>query len=677
MYSLHVLALRNYYLTQPNTAIMTLKRLCTAIVLPVALLFAVQASFAQDKTVSGKVTDSKDGTAVAGISVTGKGSNVGTQTGADGTYRITVPGTTTTLVFSAVGFARQEVAIAGDTADVIMVATAGNLNEVVVVGYGTARKKDLTGAVASVQAKDFNKGVLTAPDQLIQGKVAGVQVINNTGAPGGATTVRIRGIGSIRSGNAPLFVVDGVPLSGGSAAPGLNTSLGNAPGDNPLNFINPNDIASMDVLKDASATAIFGSRGANGVIIITTKRGQSGAPRLDLSASVGVSSLLRRLEVLDAGQYVNAIQKYALPTTNNFGSDVDALDEILRTGLTQNYNLAITGGNENGRYRISGGYLNQEGIVKESGFTKYSASITSSFKFLESKKLGLDFNVITAHTSTESAPISNDAGFQGSLIGTALQWNPTHALYTTTGEIWTDKVGLGNTTINPLALLQAYDDVNNLTNVLASVSPSFKITPELEYRMLYSINYSRGERRSEIRNTLNIEGLEGNGAAAIANNRSVNQQVTHTLSYNKVLSPTFTLNAVIGYEYLKFDFKGSGMNANKFVDYPGLKYTDYMQNAPPTNRSIYSFADPISELQSFFGRAGINFRDRILITATVRQDGSSKFGENNQYGTFPSFAGAWNISNEDFLGSNNFISNLKLRVGWGKQVTRNSPLGPL
>ena len=247
----------------------------------------------------------------------------------------------------------------------------------VVVGYGTARRKDITGSVASVKARDFSQGVLTAPDQLIQGKVAGVQVINNTGAPGGATTVRIRGISSIRSGNQPLFVVDGVPLSGGSAAPGLGTSLGSAPGDNPLNFINPNDIASMEVLKDASATAIFGSRGANGVVIINTKRGQSGAARVEFNTSVGVASLLRKLEVLDGNEYRATLTKYGL-NSGNFGGNVDAMDAITRNAITQNYNLAVTQGSENGRYRVSVGYQNMNGIINESGFKKLTADRKST-----------------------------------------------------------------------------------------------------------------------------------------------------------------------------------------------------------------------------------------------------------------------------------------------------------
>lgn len=304
---------------------MTLKRLLTASMLLLLTVAFSAATYAQDKAISGKVTDAKDGSPIAGASVVAKNSSQGgTVTGADGTFKISVASNVTTLVISYVGYGAQEVSITGKTSvDVSLSSSGSNLNEVVVVGYGTARRKDITGSVASVKARDFNQGIVTAPDQLIQGKVAGVQIINNSGDPGGATTVRIRGISSIRSGNQPLFVVDGVPLSGGSAAPGLGTSLGGAPGDNPLNYLNPSDIASMEVLKDASATAIFGSRGANGVVIINTKRGQSGAPKIDFGTSVGVSSLLKKLEVLDGDGYRAALTKYGL-TSGNLGGNVDA-----------------------------------------------------------------------------------------------------------------------------------------------------------------------------------------------------------------------------------------------------------------------------------------------------------------------------------------------------------------
>lgn len=646
---------------------MTSKRLLPALL--VTLLLALQ-TFAQQRTITGRVTDNT-GAPVAGATVTVKGTNIATSTGSDGTYRLNVPESAGTLVISAVGYGNMESAITGSTVDVGLATSQSNLNEVVVVGYGTARKRDLTGSVASVKSKDFNQGVFASPDNLIQGKVAGVQVINNTGAPGGAATIRIRGISSIRSGNAPLIVVDGVPLSGGSAQPGLDNALGTSPGDNPLNFINPNDIASMDILKDASATAIYGSRGANGVIVITTKKGSAGAPKVEFSTQLGASNILRQIKVLDAAGYRAALKEYNL-TSGDYGGNVNAMNEILRTGFTQNYNLAVTGGNDNGRYRLSAGYMNQEGIVLESGFKKITVGLTSSFRFTESRRVGLDVNVLFGNTLTNSAPIGNNSGFQGSLIGNALQWNPTHPLRRPNDSIWVNNQ-LGATTINPLALLAAHDDRTNLNNIIASISPSYKILNNLEYRMLYAMNYSQAERRSSMRNWLNFTG--NLGSAQIGNNRAVNQTITHTLSYTPQLTNTISMNAVVGYEYLRFDLKGSSMSANRFFDYPQLDYTDYMQNSPANDRFMSSFASPINELQSLFARATFNFGDRFVLTGTIRRDGSSKFGANNKYGIFPSVAGAWNIMNEDFLKGSKNISNFKLRASWGQTGNQEFPTG--
>ena len=650
---------------------------CKKLLKPVAaiiLLCVSQLLMAQDRVISGKVTDSKDGSPVVGASVQPKGAKTGTATKSDGTFTLSVASNVTTLVISSVGFATQEVSIDGKTSvDVSFVSTGTNLNEVVVTGYGTARRKDLTGATATVREKDFNKGTYSSPDQLIQGKAAGVMVINNTGQPGGSTTVRIRGSSSIRSGNQPLFVVDGVPLSGGSSRPGGNGADYGNDGGNPLNFINPTDIASMEILKDASATAIYGSRGANGVILITTKKGKSGIPTVDVSASVGFSNVLKKLEVLDAGEYRQALKDYSI-TGGDFGGDVDAFDAISRTAITQNYNVAVGGGNENARYRISAGYLNQQGVIEESQLNKLSTSITSSFKFLESRKLGLEMNLLVTQTSEQIAPISAFVGFTGNLISQALQWNPTHALVKPgTDSAWIDPA-VGATTINPLAQLRYFDDKAKVNTIIATISPSYKITNDLEYKFLYSINRQVGVRRGEVNRILNVAGIEGRGAAFISNQEQTNTQLTNTLNYNKQLSTKFNLNAVAGHEWLTFDSRGNGTRALDFANV-GLRYYDIMHYSTQSSRETFSFASPTTELQSFFARAIVNYNDRFLITGTFRADGSTKFGENNKYGYFPSVGVAWNVSREDFMAGNNFASNLKLRLGWGQTGNQEFPSG--
>jgi len=311
---------------------MFLKRLLRGVGIATLSLFLSSSIFAQ-KTVTGKVTDSKDGSPLAGVSVLAKGTGTGTQTKADGTFSLSVPSNSNTLVVSSVGYATQEVNIASQTSvDILLVASGANLNEVVVVGYGTARKKDLTGSVSSVQAKDFVKGPVTNPDQLLIGKVSGLQIINSSGQPGAVTIVKIRGTNSIRTGNNPLYVVDGIPLDGRSPRPGLiNSGLGTTPDANPLTYINPADIASIDVLKDASAAAIYGSRGANGVILITTKKGQPGGARIDVGASFGFSGVMRKIKVLSASEYRAALNTYNAPKSDS-GANVDPFKEILHKG---------------------------------------------------------------------------------------------------------------------------------------------------------------------------------------------------------------------------------------------------------------------------------------------------------------------------------------------------------
>jgi TonB-dependent starch-binding outer membrane protein SusC len=647
----------------------------------VTFLLLINQVFAQTKTVTGTVTD-QAGKGVPGVTVTVKGSNVSTQTDANGTYRINASDNAT-LVFSSIGFGTMELQVSGrSSVDASLTATADNLSEVVVIGYGTTRKKDLTGSVASVGEKNFNRGVYTSPDQLIQGKVAGVLIINNSGQPGGATTVKIRGNSAITGTGQPLYVVDGVPLDGRSPRPDIGDfGFGDSgPSANPLNFINPADIASMDVLKDASATAIYGSRAAFGVILITTKKGTSGQTKIDVGASVGTSSTMRRIEVLNASQFKEALAYYGEPTTHDKGGDVDAYDEITQRGLIQNYNIAISGGNENSKYRFSLGALDQEGIIRKSGFKKYTAYLNGQFRFLENKNLGLDVSLLPSHQTEDITPISNNAGAEGSMIGQALQWNPTLPLVVKRANGSDSIVNVGGTSIiNPLGLSEAYNDQAKINTILASISPYFKFTSWLEYRFLYSIYYGSGVRRTTMAPDINVARSQGKGLAQIGEAELSTQQFTHTLSFNKEIANGLNLNAVIGYEYLDYTNKGFSMFSEGpsipggFGNY-GLNYTNYIQFGNPTNRVIESFVDPTNELQSYFARTIFNLRDKYLLTATIRADGSTKFGENSKYGYYPSLAGAWVISKEDFFHLG-FMNSLKFRAGWGKTGNQEFPSG--
>ena len=612
---------------------------------------------AQQRVISGKVTDDK-GLPLVGATILEKKSNKGTESRQEGSFTLNIPDSNARLIISYIGYTTTEVAVNNQTYIAITLpASVSNLDSLVVIGYGTSKKKDLTGAVSSVKEKDFNKGTFTSPDLLIQGKVSGVQITYNNGQPGGAATIKIRGNSALSGTGQPLFVIDGVPLDGRALQAGIN----------PLNFINPADVASIDILKDASATAIYGSRAAYGVMIINTKKGQAGPPRLDVAVSVGVSSILKKIDVLNATEFRDAIKYYGVSPSFDRGGDEDAMDAILQNGFVQNYSLAGSGGNENGKYRYSLGLLDQEGIIINTGFKKYNADVSGNLKFLENKKLGMDINV-NASQYIQDVPFP-DFGAQG-ILWNALRWNPTDSLINADGTF--RKINEGN----PVALLENVKNNLKVTTVLGSISPYYKITKWLEYRLLVSINYSTSISRSSINQALAQFGTPP-GNAAVGNRELTTKQVTNTLNFSKEILPDLKLDAVAGFEYTKFSnigFSASGVGDTVGFGNFGLDYTNYIQYSSLVGRHISSFADPTSELQSFFGRTFFNYRDKYLLTLTLRADGSSKFGPNNKYGYFPAIAAAWNLFKEKFFDVN-FVNSLKLHVGWGKTGNQEFPPG--
>ncbi|UOR05318.1 SusC/RagA family TonB-linked outer membrane protein [Hymenobacter aerilatus] len=652
-----------------------------ALLIVLATLFVFLPHFGQaqaNRTITGKVIDANS-TGLPGVTIIIPGTTVGTSSGSDGSFELQVPAATTTLSVSSVGYTSQRVDITGKSSiSVTLQEDSKALGDVVVVGYGTARKEDVTGSVTTLTEKEFNRGTFTSPDQLIQGRVSGVQVSNNSGQPGGPATVRIRGNSAVTGTGQPLYVVDGVPLDGRTARPGLvaSTDVGAGADSNPLNFLNPDDVEAVTVLKDASATAIYGSRAAYGVVLITTKKGKTGAPVLNVGISNGFSTLLRRPDFLNASQYREAIGYYGAPAANDKGGDVDALKEILRTGYLQNYNVAMSGGGETGRYRLSIGYLDQDGIVKKTGFKKYSANLSTNFQFLESKKLGLDVNIATSQFREELANITTDAGFRGSLIGQALQWNPTQPLRNPDGTLFVQPGDV----VNPVASQEYYNDRSRVTTILASAAPYYKFTDWLQYRMLISVNYNTGERRTSIdQRLINYPGIQDQGFASIGQNELTTQQIAHTLTFNKQVKDGLNINALLGYEYTKFANQGSNLNAygnpaqGGFGNY-GLDYTNYIQSSSAGSRLVSSFVDPSSQLQSVFGRAILNYKDRYVLTGTLRRDESSKFGPNNKVGYFPSFAIAWDLSQESFFPTER-LTQLKLRAGYGRTGNQEFPAG--
>ncbi len=640
------------------------------------LLCSFQSLLAQNRTVTGTLTDNT-GKGIPGVTVTVKGTKNATQTDANGVYRISAPDNAT-LVFSSVGFERMEMPITGKTAgvpfDASLTSNNANLSEVVVIGYGTARRRDLTGAINSVQAKDFNKGVISTPEVLLQNKVPGLQITTNNGQPGSATTVKIRGNNSIRAGSNSLYVIDGVPLDGRSARPNFGNAFGSTPDASPLIFVNPNDIQRIDVLKDAASAAIYGSRGANGVIAITTKTGTSGAPRIEFSTNVGFNAgLMKRFEVLNGSEYRSALSKYKVNGQDN-GSTVDPIKDLANKKITQNYNVAFSGGGENGRFRAS--FLASEinGYLKQSTLDKYVGNFSGQYQFLD-RKLSLGFHMTAGHTTENLIPVSNTAGSTGNIISSILQWNPTTNYTDASGNYVYPTNGSGN----PFALLSGFSDLAYVNSVLGDISASYKIMNNLEYRMVYAINNSTGDRYTNIYGFLQgYSGLSGSGAAAIGHAKLTSQTFDHTLQYRTDLTTKLNLEALVGYEYwvskyLNQNISATGFNTN-LTSFSGIPYTNTLQNGNVQNLPGI-FVDPKSEIQSVFGRVALNYAGKYYLTGILRSDGSSKFGKNNKYGYFPSIGARWAISNEDFMKSGTLFSNLSLRASYGVTGNQEFPAG--
>lgn len=623
-----------------------------------------------DKTISGQVTD-ENGDPLIGATVLVQGTSSGTTTDIDGNFTLTVPDDAV-LVISYVGYLTQVVPVGGQTElSVTLLLDQQQLEEVVVVGYGTAKVKDLTGSIARIGSEDFIKGVNVSPDQAIQGKVAGVNIVNNSGQPGGAVTFRIRGNTSVRTGQQPLFVVDGVPLDGRNTNPGASLNqLGSAPDSNPLSFLNPNDIASIDILKDASATAIYGSRGANGVVIVTTKKGLTGAPRVDVRLTTAVSNMSGSIGLMDAGQFRQAISQRGFDAKNyDGGASVDAFDEITRTAWTKTASVSIGGGNDKGTYRISGGLHDQEGIIKESGIERYNGSFSGTFKLLNDA-IQLDASLIASRTAEDGAPIADNSNIYGSLVMNAIEWNPT-VPFMENGELVQEKYNeVQGIPTNPLALLRYHRDLSSVNNTLASIGLTWNITDFLNYRVSFGTNRSVGSRNSDLSGDLFLDQITDRGNATITQVDNSSNTLTHILNASGNFGK-LQVSALAGYEYQNYKRFSTSMSGTDFTNFD-VWGTDIMGNVQDGNISVSSFRDPTNELQSYFARVFLNFEEKYLFRASLRSDGSTKFGENNQYGLFPAFSAAWVLSKEAAFSS---IDNLKLRVGWGRTGNQEFPAG--
>lgn len=625
-------------------------KLQSLMIVVLTFVFGLNAS-AQKISVSGIVKDAT-GEPVIGASVVEKGTTNGVSTNFNGEFTLSVP-TNATLLVTYVGYQKQDVPVNGQkNITITLEEDAKVLGEVVAIGYGTVKKNDATGSVTAIKPEELNKGLTTNAQDMITGKVAGVVVTSEGGTPGGKSTIRIRGGSSLKASNDPLIVIDGLSID----------NIGIQGVANPLSAINPNDIESFTVLKDASATAIYGSRASNGVIIITTKKGKEGSkPRISYNGNFNVNTIGKYIDVMDGDEFrAYAKQLYAgeADILGKLGTaNTNWQSQIYQTALGHDHNVNITGGLKNMPYRLSVGYTNLDGIIKTSNFERYTGSLGLSPSFFDNS-LKLNINLKGMLTNQRFADV-------GGAVGAAVRMDPTHPVYDFENEPYVSKLGgywqwyntaegavNSNAPGNPLSLLTLKDDKAKSYDVMGNVEADYKFPfmPELHAHMNVATDIAHG-RQNTLTSPTSFTNSTHGGYDGFEMKDKWNRLFNAYLQYSKELSSQ-KFDVMGGYEWQRFHSEGS-----KF----GKSITDVN----------YIYQDSIkwathNQLVSFFGRANYSLLERYLLTATLRADGSSRFSPENRWGYFPSFAFAWKVNNEPFLVNNNKISDLKLRLGYGK-----------
>ncbi|MCS7020068.1 MAG: TonB-dependent receptor [Cytophagales bacterium] len=643
-----------------------------------------------ERRITGRVTAASDQSPLPGVNVVVKGTTIGTVTDADGKYAINVPDNATTLVFSYVGYVTQEVLIGSQTQiDVVLQEDVKNLQEVVVVGYGEQRKRDVTGAVASVKAEQIKAVPVMGADQALQGRVSGVQVIQSNGAPGGAVQVRIRGVNSTAGGgaNQPLYVIDGIPLAwnerNNSLGVGNEGQTGGAASNNssPLASINPNDIESIEVLKDASATAIYGARAANGVVLITTKSGKLGKTQFNFDAYYGVQTIRKKIPTINARERAamvfehrrnagtRGLESFDIWPVNPFLLDegTNWQNELFRPAPIQNYALSANGGTERLKYAISTDYFNQQGIVINTGSERVSQRINLDVQATERFKLGT--RTVLSYQGTNG--LDGDEFFQGQLLYGPLA-SPIGLAYDREGNF----AGRPNTVVssnlitsggdNRVAAIVENTRRTNRYRIISNIYGEIKLLEGLKFKSLFGVDYLFNELRSV--NPVWVRGVDVNNTQTVFESRpkTFNWLADQILTYDKSFGDHL-LNVVAGFSAQQFidvtmGAQGQGSPSNAL---------NQLGNQP--NPTLIFGGETRSAIVSQFIRTNYSFKDRYLFTGTIRRDGSSRFGANNKYGLFPSFSVGWRLSEENFLKDVDFIQDLKLRTSYG--VTGNQEIG--
>lgn len=627
----------------------------------------VQGVWAQVRTVTGQVSDGND--PLIGVTVQVKGNaKVGTVTDMDGRYTIQVTSPGTILVYSYVGYQTTEKMVgSSQKVDVVLKADDKSLDEVVVVGYGTMKKSDLTGSVSQLKSEDFKTGSNLSAQQLMQGAFAGVNIAQNSGKPDGKTTIRVRGGTSVNASNDPLYVIDGVPIDANAGAGQANIRSGNndyfdQEAANPLSMLNPNDIESIDVLKDASATAIYGSRGANGVIMITTKKGKAGVQQLNYGYSIGFSSAAKKLDMLSGDEYRKACQNLGLPL-NDGGENHNWQDEVMHTALQQSHYLSFMSGGEYTNYRASLNYSNNGGIMRGARNENYSGRVNINHSALDGK-LKLVLNMNYGETHSNQAPTSSTVGSEmgTSMLYEAYVFNPTLPVYTSDGDF----NDVRPYRVQPLSYISELLDKRNNRRFIGNLKADWNFYKPFTFEVNLGYTNNSQDRNAYISKS-NLLG-DGNGGRVTAQRlKDYSKLMELVLKYNQQFGD-HRIDAMAGYSYQYFWNEGMTTSAYGFQS---DEFKWYNIAAAKTIESLTSYTES-NKLISFYGRVNYSYANRYLLTATVRRDGSSRFGADNKWGTFPSFAASWRINEEPFFKCD-AVSNLKLRASWG--MTGNQEIG--
>ncbi|HNP22598.1 MAG TPA: TonB-dependent receptor [Panacibacter sp.] len=636
------------------------------------LLLGYHTSYAQEKKITGKVI-SDAGIPLTSVSIQVKGKAGGTTTLDNGTYAITVP-ESATLVFSYVGFVKQEIDVKNKTTiDVVMIAEKNELSQVVVIGYGTVKKSDLTGSVASVKADELKVIPATSFDQALQGRAAGVQVTQLSGKPGAETSIRIRGTTSINAGNEPLYVIDGMLIT--SDGGDMNTGVTLGPRIGPLAALNPNDIESIEILKDASATAIYGSRGANGVVIITTKRGKVGSDLVSFDTYYGMQQIANKVDVLNAAQFadlvndakLNANQTPVYVNPKNLGEGTDWQDAIMRNAPMANYQLTFSGGDQKTKYSVAGAYFTQDGIINNSDFKRYSLRTNLDREI--SKKLTIGTSMTFAKVASNGV-LTNAGTIVPGVVTDALLFNPVLPIYdSTVVGGYTYENDRGKVLGNPVAEVDKYNSYTTSSRFLGNIYARYKITNDIEFKTSFGIDAFNQKENSYAPYYLK-RAQASKGEASVGTVQGSTWLNENTFTYNKHFKNDHSLSAVAGFTVQQFQNEGLLVYA---FDFPDDRTGYHDLSAALNPQKPYNYESKWS-LVSFLGRVNYNIKDKYLFTLTGRSDGSSKFAEGNKYGFFPSGAFAWRISKEKFMDNVKDISDLKLRLSYG--VIGNQAIAP-